>query len=103
MKDLIKIAEEQIEMLKEIQFNDVLDNNEIEVSREIRNWCEFIKSLDINKIPEKFSNDILDNIPTNKLVKELETRKGIEINTIGPYQDEEINVNGPCILIKVID
>lgn len=49
MKALIKIAEEQIEMLKEIQFNDVLDNNEIEVSREIRNWCEFIRVLELQK------------------------------------------------------
>ena len=52
--DLIKIAEEQIQILVEIQFENVLeDTNSIEVSREIRNWCEFIRSLDNRKTAQE--------------------------------------------------
>ncbi len=103
MIDLIKVAEKQIERLEEYQMKPY--TNAIDESKEIRSWCAFIKLLDLDneKITEKFSDDTLGNIPTNKLVKEIETREGIEIKTIDPYQDEEINVNGPCILIKVID
>nr|UVN04775.1 MAG: hypothetical protein [Bacteriophage sp.] len=49
MKDLIKIAEEQIEILEEMQYENVLENvNPVDVSKEIRNWCEFIKSMNEN-------------------------------------------------------
>ena len=44
MIDLIKVAEKQIEKLEEVQGSKAI--NTIEVSEEIRKWCEFIKSLD---------------------------------------------------------
>lgn len=49
IKGLIDIANEQIEILEEIQFEDALENNAVEVSREIRNWCEFIRVLELHK------------------------------------------------------
>lgn len=45
----------------------------------------------------------LKNITTKQLIDELKKREGIEVNTVDPYQDEIINVNGPCIIITVID
>lgn len=45
----------------------------------------------------------LKNITTIELVEELKKREGVEIKRVDPYQDENIIVNGPCIVIKVID
>ena len=43
MKDLIKIAEEQIEILEKMQKEYVTEDIvKTELSKEIRNWCEFI-------------------------------------------------------------
>ncbi len=45
----------------------------------------------------------LKNIPTKRLVEELKDRDGIEVREVDPYQDEIINVNGPCLVFVVID
>lgn len=45
----------------------------------------------------------LKNILTKELVEELEKREGVEIKRVDPYQDEVINVNGPCVVITVVD
>lgn len=43
MKDLIKVAEEQIDTLRDIQTSGLTDEEIlIEASTEIRNWCEFL-------------------------------------------------------------
>lgn len=42
-------------------------------------------------------------IATCDLVEELKNREGVEIKRVDPYQEEVINVNGPCVVIKVID
>lgn len=45
----------------------------------------------------------LKNITTKELVEELENRVGVETKRVDPYQDEVINVNGPCMVITVVD
>ncbi|WP_195945861.1 BC1881 family protein [Paraclostridium bifermentans] len=45
----------------------------------------------------------LKNIATKELVEELKNREGIEIKEVDPYKDEVINVNGPCVVITVVD
>lgn len=45
----------------------------------------------------------LSNISTCDLVKELQTREGVETTMAEPYQDAEIKVNGPAIVLVVID
>lgn len=45
----------------------------------------------------------IKNITTKELVEELKTRDGVEIKIIDPYQDEIINVNGPCVVFIVVD
>lgn len=47
--------------------------------------------------------EYLKNITTREIVEELEKREGIDFKRVDPYQDENITVNGPCIVIKVID
>ncbi len=42
-------------------------------------------------------------VTTKDLVAELSTREGVEETTAEPYQDVEIKVNGPAIVLVVID
>ena len=42
-------------------------------------------------------------IPTCELVAELETREGVETTIAEPYQDVQVEVNGPAIVLVVID
>ena len=40
---------------------------------------------------------------TCDLVRELQTREGVETTIAEPYQDAEVKVNGPAIVLVVID
>lgn len=58
MEELIKIAEEQINNLEKMQCTNSIDITDIEISKEIINWCEFIyklkeKTAQENKIQDK--------------------------------------------------
>lgn len=45
----------------------------------------------------------LSKISTKELVSELEKREGVEITIAEPYEDKEVKVNGPAIVLVVID
>ena len=45
----------------------------------------------------------LKAIPTAQLVEELQHREGVETTIAEPYQDAEVKVNGPAIVLVVID
>lgn len=45
----------------------------------------------------------LTTIPTSQLVEELQHREGVETTIAEPYQDAEVKVNGPAIVLVVID
>ena len=45
----------------------------------------------------------LKNVPTAQLVAELSNREGVEATIAEPYQDAEVKVNGPAIVLVVID
>lgn len=57
-------------------------------SREVR---EVVRNMDIS------------NLPTRDLVKELQRRNGVKTEIAEPYQDVEVKVNGPAIVLVVID
>ena len=42
-------------------------------------------------------------VPTKELVEELQRRDGVETTIAEPYQDTEIKVNGPAVVLVVID
>lgn len=50
--------------------------------------------------PERWA---LKNVPTAQLVAELSNREGVEATITEPYQDAEVKVNGPAIVLVVID
>ena len=50
--------------------------------------------------PERWA---LKNVPTAQLVAELSDREGVEATIAEPYQDAEVKVNGPAIVLVVID
>lgn len=45
----------------------------------------------------------LKNTKTCDLVKELEKREGVKEIIAEPYQDIDIKVNGPAIVLVIID
>lgn len=45
----------------------------------------------------------ISNVPTAELVRELSRREGVEEKIAEPYQDMQIKVNGPAIVLVVID
>lgn len=45
----------------------------------------------------------LKKFETFQLVRELEKRAGVEIKTAEPYEELEINVEGPAILLVIKD
>ncbi len=45
----------------------------------------------------------LTTVPTCELVEELEKRVGVETTIAEPYQDVQVKVNGPAIVLVVID
>lgn len=44
-----------------------------------------------------------DGVSTRDLVEELRQRKGVEVTIAEPHKDTEIKVNGPAIVLVVID
>ena len=45
----------------------------------------------------------LKDIPTCELVEELMKREGVNTIILDPYQTKKIKVEGPMIVLKVID
>ena len=49
------------------------------------------------------SREQLPEFKTCELVDELRKREGVETHIAGPYQDVTVSVNGPAIVLVVID
>lgn len=47
--------------------------------------------------------EMLKNIPTYMLVDELKKREGVETTIAESYEERCISVNGPAIVLVVID
>ena len=45
----------------------------------------------------------LKNITIKELVEELKNREGVEMKIVDRHQDEVIEVNGPCLVLTIID
>lgn len=45
----------------------------------------------------------LETISTCELVRELKTREGVETHIAEPYQDVTVSVNGPAVVLAIID
>lgn len=45
----------------------------------------------------------LKNASTAELVRELSIREGVKIEVAKPYEDIEVSVNGPAIVLTVVD
>lgn len=56
-----------------------------------------------NKEREKKLEGKLKEFKTCELVEELKKREGVEAHWAEPYEDFEIKVNGPAVVLVVID
>lgn len=46
---------------------------------------------------------VLSQVATCDLVKELETRLGVESVRVAPYEDHTVTVNGAAVILVVYD
>lgn len=46
---------------------------------------------------------MLEQMTTRELIEELSKREGVEVERAEPYQDMEVSVNGPAVVIVVTD
>lgn len=67
-----------------------------------RHYLEWLKEEVRVNDAGKFGSDLHD-VPTCELVKELQRREGVETHTAEPYQDVAVSVNGPAVVLVVID
>ena len=44
-----------------------------------------------------------DTVSTKELVEELKKREGVRREDAEPYQDKKISVNGPAVILVIID
>ncbi len=49
------------------------------------------------------SNLPYDKIPSKELVEELKKREGVEVIIVDPYENKEIKIEGPAIILLVKD
>lgn len=45
----------------------------------------------------------IKDFKTYELVEELKTREGVEAHWAEPYKDLDISVNGPAVVLVVVD
>jgi hypothetical protein len=45
----------------------------------------------------------LENVPAANLITELRKREGVKTTIVEPYQDAEVSVNGPALVLVVTD
>lgn len=65
-----------------------------------------VNNMENNKKPSEPVEEerwALKDVPTTQLVAELSNREGVEATIAAPYQDAEVKVNGPAIVLVVID
>lgn len=49
------------------------------------------------------SKNNIKNATTAALVNELINREGVKVTTVEPYIDYAVNVNGPAVVLVIID
>lgn len=57
----------------------------------------------MNRRSRTMKENNLSRFTTKELVEELSRREGIEKTIAEPYKDVEVKVNGPAIILVVID
>lgn len=57
----------------------------------------------ILRIMDDIAASRMDDVPTKRLVEELSKREGVEQVIAEPYKDAQVRVNGPAIILTVID
>ena len=45
----------------------------------------------------------LNDVKTYELVEELKKRKGVEVKIAEPHKDMAVSVNGPAVVLVIID
>ena len=55
------------------------------------------------QLEKEVINQVIEEIPTAELVAELKKREGVKVEYAEPYQDKKISVNGPAVILVIID
>ena len=52
---------------------------------------------------ERELNKVLKDFETYELVEELRNREGVELHRADPYEEKEYSVNGPALVLIIVD
>jgi len=77
------------------QLNDLLYN--------FKNYKKVDSTKDDVHALEYAIKELESDISTKDLVEELSKREGVKVDIADPYKDVDIKVNGPAIVLTVID
>ena len=61
------------------------------------------KQMCLGEKPHSIKEKPMSQAATCELVEELKLREGVETHTAGPNQDITVSVNGPAMVLVVID
>ena len=76
----------------------------IEINGNAVRVAEFLQGLDVAiSALRPVSREQLSEFKTCDLVDELRKREGVETHIAEPYQDVTVSVNGPAVVLVVID
>lgn len=63
----------------------------------------YIAGLEERQVEGSGGEEMLKDVSTKELVEELKTREGVSAKIAEPYQDLSVKVNGPAIVMVIID
>ena len=65
-------------------------------------WSDDVEALNI-AIDALRKEEELKNAKTYELVEELKKREGVEVKIAEPHKDMPVSVNGPAVVLIVVD
>lgn len=99
MSEIEKYLKEQEERLR---ISIIVCKERLEMHEKELNRVQELLKMFFSKRTEGKTNP-LSNYKTCELVEELKTREGVETHWAEPYEDKNIQVNGPALVFVVID
>lgn len=91
--------------MAEINENKIISSVQEKIKKSIDEDIEYYrnKANQLQRMKDSGVSIELRDFSTRDLVEELRTREGVEVKDVQWMESETVSVNGPCIVITVID
>lgn len=85
------IEHQQNDILYKTTLNKVIEKETYVLEEWIQKIMREVRRMDLSKVK------------TSELVTELETREGVKMIIVEPYQNGEVSVEGPAVILVIMD